>query len=193
MKFSLKPLPYSGKSLEPIISGRTLEFHYEKHHKGYLNKLNDLIGDKYAGDIENVIRESYQKDVPVFNNAAQVYNHSFYWESMTPHHRPPSDKLTSLIKECFGSLEAFEEQFVKCGISQFGSGWVWLVKCPQKGLEILKSSNADNPLICNKKPLLTCDVWEHAYYLDYQNLRPDYIQKFLKHLINWEFVEKNLV
>lgn len=193
MTLTLKPLPYAGMALEPTISGRTLDFHYEKHHKGYLNKLNELIPGKYDNmSLEDIIKASCQKDAMVFNNAAQVYNHTFYWDSMTPNHKEPSEKVMLLIKESFGSYDEFAKKFVQNGISQFGSGWVWLTYDPNKGLEIVKTSNADTPIIHNQTPLMTCDVWEHAYYLDYQNRRPDYVQRFLERLINWEFVEQNL-
>ena len=190
---SIKPLPYAGSALEPTISGKTLEFHYGKHHVGYLNKLNELIVGKYDDvSLEEIISASYQKDVPVFNNAAQVYNHTFYWESMTPNHKEPSDRMEKLIKECFGSFEDFAKEFVQNGVGQFGSGWVWLIACPEKGLRIVKTANAETPIVHGQKPLMTCDVWEHAYYLDYQNRRPDYVQQFLDKLVNWEFAEKNL-
>lgn len=190
---SIRPLPYSGSSLEPTISGRTLEFHYEKHHVGYLNKLNELTVGKYDNvPLEEIVCSSYQKDVPIFNNAAQVYNHTFYWDSMTPKHRPPSDRMMKLIEDCFGSFENFKKEFVQNGVGQFGSGWVWLIANPEKGLQIVKTANAETPIVHGQKPLMTCDVWEHAYYLDYQNRRPDYVQQFLDKLINWEFAESNL-
>lgn len=192
---SIKSLPYSGFSLEPTISGKTLELHYNKHHVGYLNKLNELIvgNDNYKNlSLEEIIAMSYQKDIPIFNNAAQVYNHTFYWDSMTPRYQPPSDRMMSMIKDCFGSFENFTKEFVQNGVGQFGSGWVWLIACPEKGLQIVKTANADTPIIYAQKPLITCDVWEHAYYLDYQNRRPDYVQQFLDKLICWEFAEKNL-
>jgi Fe-Mn family superoxide dismutase len=189
----IKPLPYSGSSLEPTISGRTLEFHYGKHHVGYLNKLNELIAGRYDdASLEEIISASYQKDIPIFNNAAQVYNHTFYWDSMTPKHQPPSDRMMSLIKDCFGSFENFTKEFVQNGVGQFGSGWVWLIVSPEKGLQIVKTANADTPIVHGQKPLITCDVWEHAYYLDYQNRRPDYVGQFLDKLVNWEFAEANL-
>lgn len=190
---SIKPLPYSGSSLEPTISGRTLEFHYNKHHVGYVNKLNELIVGKYDNaSLEEIILTSYQKDVPVFNNAAQVYNHAFYWDSMTPKYQPPSDRMMSLIDDCFGSFENFTKEFVQNGIGQFGSGWVWLIACPKEGLQIVKTANADTPIIYDQKPLITCDVWEHAYYLDYQNRRLDYVEQFLDKLVCWEFAERNI-
>jgi len=189
----INPLPYAGSALEPTISGRTLEFHYGKHHVGYLNKLNELIVGKYDDQsLEEIISTSYQKDVPVFNNAAQVYNHTFYWHSMTPTYKAPSGRMMKLIEQCFGSFENFAKEFVKNGVGQFGSGWIWLTACPENGLKIVKTANAETPIIHGQKPLITCDVWEHAYYLDYQNRRPDYVQQFLDKLVNWEFAEKNL-
>ncbi len=191
--FTLKPLPYKPNALEPTISGRTLDFHYNKHHVGYLNKLNELSAGKYNNvALEDVIRQTCGKDIPIFNNAAQVYNHSFYWDSMTDKYKQPPEKIMQLIKECFGSYEKFAEEFVANGVGQFGSGWVWLIKSETKGLEILKTANADTPIAHGLAPLITCDVWEHAYYLDYQNRRPDYLKLFLEKLVNWEFAEQNL-
>ena len=191
----IPPLPYPKKALAPTISEKTLEFHYDKHHTGYLTKLNELImsaGTYEHLSLEEIIKTSYQKDVSVFNNAAQVYNHTFYWNSMTPAYKAPSASMANLIKDCFGSFENFEKEFGQLGLSQFGSGWIWLIASPEKGLQLIKTANADTPIVHNQKPLFTCDVWEHAYYLDYQNRRVDYLQQFLKKLIHWEFAEKNL-
>lgn len=196
MTFTLPPLPYDMSALEPHISANTLSFHYGKHHQAYVTNLNNLTQNTpLAGkSLEDVILEvSGQADkVGIFNNAAQVWNHTFYWHCMKPSGggQPPSDIL-SLIERDFGGFDAFRDQFKQAAISQFGSGWAWLVS--DKGvLKITKTGNADLPMTHGHKALLTCDVWEHAYYLDYQNRRPDYVDTFLAHLINWDFVAKNL-
>lgn len=193
MTFMLKPLPFKPEALEPMISGKTLDFHYEKHHRGYLNKLNELILPSYEGlPLEEVIIKSHKdNDTAIFNNAAQVYNHSFYWDSITPAYAEPSARMKSLIEKSFGSYEAFGKSFIQHGIGQFGSGWVWLIYKNSK-LELMKTPNAENPLTKGYRPVMTCDVWEHAYYLDYQNRRPDYLDTFIKRLVNWAFVEKNI-
>jgi len=197
MTFRLAPLPYADSALEPYISQRTLTFHYGKHHQGYVNKLNELIkGTLFERkSLEQIIHETVGKPemAAIFNNAAQVWNHDFYWQSMKPAGgvSVPSHEVLRLIEDSFGSLEDFKSEFKEAAISQFGSGWAWLVK-DQDQLKIIKTSNAETPLTQKVIPLMTCDVWEHAYYLEYQNRRPDYINTFLNHLVNWEFVDHNL-
>lgn len=193
----LPELPYSKDSLEPHISAETLKFHYEKHHAGYVKKLNELIKDSEFADqaLENIILGSYNKagKEEIFNNAAQVWNHTFYWNCLKKDSDPASEEFADKIKESFGSLEDFKKQIKEAAIKQFGSGWAWLVlNTEDQKLEILKTSNADTPLAHKgKEPLFTIDVWEHAYYLDYQNLRPDYVGAVLENLINWDFIETN--
>ncbi|MBL8666619.1 MAG: superoxide dismutase [Rhodospirillales bacterium] len=196
MAFELPPLPYAKDALAPHISANTLEFHYGKHHQTYVTTLNNLTKDTPLADksLEEVIKAvaGDSGKVPVFNNAAQVWNHTFYWNCMKPGGGgKPGGKIAGKIEKAFGSYEKFAEQFKTACTGQFGSGWGWLVA--EKGeLAITKTPNADLPLIHGQTALLTCDVWEHAYYLDYQNRRPDYVQTFLDHLVNWDFVEKNL-
>lgn len=196
MSIKLPELPYALGALEPHISEKTLSFHYGKHHQTYVTNLNKLIvgTDLEHKDLETIIKTAYQNDrlVGVFNNAAQVWNHTFFWHSMQPQGggRPP-EKVLSLIEQCFSSFDHFKEKFKEAALAQFGSGWTWLVK-EGPNLRILKTSNAETPLTTpGFIPLLTCDVWEHAYYLDYQNRRPDYVDTFLDHLVNWSFVSKN--
>ncbi|WP_250296002.1 superoxide dismutase [Wolbachia endosymbiont of Oedothorax gibbosus] len=198
MSFTLPELPYDKTALEPYISAKTLDFHYDKHHKGYLNKLNELVEntDYQHVKIEEIITKVHGNSdkVPIFNNAAQVWNHTFYWNSMKKNGGgKPKDSslLAKKIQDDIGGFDKFYEEFSNHGVSQFGSGWVWLVL--EKGkLKITKTPNADLPLIYGQVPLLTMDVWEHAYYLDCQNRRIDYIKVFLDHLINWDFAEENL-
>ncbi|MBY0273037.1 MAG: superoxide dismutase [Alphaproteobacteria bacterium] len=196
MAFELPPLPYDLNALEPHISANTLSFHYGKHHQAYVTNLNGLIeGTELANkSLEDIIRiTAGDKDkVGIFNNAAQVWNHTFYWHSMAPQGGgKPTGKLAEKINEDFGSYEEFTKLFKQAGVTQFGSGWAWLVLNKDGQLEIMKTANADLPMVYGKKALFTCDVWEHAYYLDYQNRRPDYVDTFLNHLINWDFAEKN--
>lgn len=195
--YILPPLPYERKALEPYISERTLHFHYDKHHKGYVDKLNELGKEKGLPNVplEEIIKIS-AKDPNlkiVFNNAAQVWNHTFYWSSMTPKGGgQPKGPLLDLIIKNFGSYDNFKKQFIEAGTKLFGSGWVWLVMDKDNTLKIVPTRDADLPLIHDQKALLTCDVWEHAYYLDYQNRRKDYVTLFLDHLVNWDFANKNL-
>lgn len=187
MKFSLPQLPYALDALEPRISKRTLEFHYGKHHQAYVNNLNKLIqGTKFENaDLETIIKEA---EGGIYNNGAQVWNHTFYFSSLSPNGGGvPTGPLAEAINESFGSFDAFKEKFSEAAATLFGSGWAWLVKNDDGKLEIVKESNAGNPLRQGKVPILTCDVWEHAYYLDYQNKRPDYIQVF------WDCVDWNIV
>lgn len=195
MSFTLPELPYEQQALEPYISAKTLDFHYNKHHKGYLDKLNTLIKDKDYEHMElKELITKAQEDLPIFNNAAQIWNHTFYWSSMKKNGGGQPKEDTSIIKKIkddLGGFDKFTEMFSEHGVNQFGSGWVWLVLENNK-LKITKTSNADLPLTHNQVPLLTMDVWEHAYYLDCQNRRVDYIKVFLDHLINWDFAEENL-
>jgi Fe-Mn family superoxide dismutase len=189
MKFELPELPYALDALEPVISKKTIEFHYGKHHQAYVNNLNNLKeGTEFAdADLETIIKKSKGG---LFNNAAQVWNHTFYFTSFTPEGGgKPSAALAEAINKSFGSFEAFKEAFTKAAATLFGSGWAWLVKDAAGDLKIVQTSNAANPMTDGLTPVLTCDVWEHAYYLDYQNRRPDYIASFWK-LIDWNIVSK---
>jgi Fe-Mn family superoxide dismutase len=196
MAHQLPALPYSLDALEPHISRSTLEFHHGKHHAAYVTNLNNLVAgtdleDKSLEDTILAVAGDASK-AGVFNNAAQVWNHSFYWQCMTPiGGGAPSGNLAAKIDAVFGGFDAFKEQFKTAGATQFGSGWAWLV-LDNDTLKITKTGNADLPLAHGQKALLTMDVWEHAYYLDYQNRRPDYITTFLDKLVNWEFVAANL-
>ncbi len=192
----LPELPYDKSALEPHISARTLEFHHGKHHKAYVDKGNELLqGTGLENeDIETVIRKiaGDSSKAALFNNVAQVWNHTFFWNCMKKGGGgKPAGKVAERIAADFGSYEKFVEAFKAGGVGQFGSGWVWLVDNGGK-LEVMKTPNAENPLHHNKKPLLVADVWEHAYYLDYQNRRVDFLSAFVDNLINWDFVEANL-
>ena len=195
MAFSLPDLPYSKDALAPHISSDTLDFHHGKHHKAYVDKANAALdGSDYDGsDLEATIKKSWdKKDMGMFNNAAQIWNHTFYWNSMSPNGGgAPKGEIADAINQSFGSYEKFAEEFKNAGATQFGSGWAWLVKNGSK-LEVRKTLNAENPITDGATPLITMDVWEHAYYLDYQNRRPDYMGAFLEHLINWDFANENL-
>ncbi len=194
--FTLPPLPYPENALSPAISAQTVGFHYGKHHQGYVNKLNELAaGTPWADQpLEAVIKATAgQADqAAMFNNAAQVWNHTFYWNSLRPQGGgKPVGVLAEMIEKSFGGLEPFKAEFAKAAASQFGSGWAWLVKDGDK-LIVTRTGNADTPIAHGQKPLLTVDVWEHAYYLDYQNRRADYVAAVLDKLINWEFAAQNL-
>ncbi len=185
----LPKLPYPMDALEPVISKETLEYHYGKHHKAYVDKLNKLIpGTEFENQpLEDIIKKS---SGGIFNNAAQVWNHTFYWHCMTPDSsKKPSGKLADAIKKKFGDFDTFKKQFSELAVNTFGSGWGWLVKDADGSVDLLSTSNAGTPMTQGKEALLTCDVWEHAYYIDYRNARPDYVEKFWD-LVNWEFVEK---
>lgn len=193
--FSLPQLPYALNALEPHITEKQLSFHHGKHHQAYVTKLNELIKDTmFEGEIlENIILKSAKQSefTQIFNNAAQIWNHTFYWMSMKPNGGgKPSGKLAEQIAQDFGSFDSFKAQFKQAAVSQFGSGWAWLV-WDGKALRVTKTGNADLPMVHGQKALLTTDVWEHAYYIDYQNRRPDYVDEFLNHLVNWEFAEQN--
>ncbi len=194
MTIALPDLPYSFDALEPHISADTLKLHYGKHHRGYVSKLNKAVADSDYADLtlEQIIAKSKDaNDAGVFNNAAQAWNHTFLWHSMTPNGGgAPDGQLKESIESAFGSVSAFRDAFRDAATSQFGSGWVWLVNDSGR-LDIVTTSNAGTPLVGDAIPLLTLDVWEHAYYLDYQNQRKRYVEKFLDHLINWEFAADN--
>jgi len=196
MSMTLPHLPYDKDALGPHVSARTLEFHHGKHHQAYVDNLNKLIEgtDLAAESLETIIRETAgQSDrAGIFNNAAQVWNHTFYWRSMKPGGGGlPKGPIASKIVSDLGGFEAFVQEFKNAAMSQFGSGWAWLVIQDRK-LSIMKTSNADTPIAHGLKPILTVDVWEHAYYLDFQNRRGDYLDAFIRDLINWDFVNANL-
>jgi len=193
---TLPKLPYADDALAPVVSANTISFHYGKHHKAYVDKLNELAaGTPYAEmSLEDVVRKSAkdEKAKKIFNNAAQIWNHTFYWESMSPKGGAPAGKIKSALDDSFGGLEEFKKAFKQAAVDQFGSGWAWLVKGKDGRLGIETTSNADTPIAHGSTPLLVADVWEHAYYLDYQNRRPDHVQAWLDTLANWSFAEKNL-
>lgn len=191
MSFTLPELPYAKNALAPHISEETLDYHHGKHHNAYVTKLNELIKgtENENKSLEDIIKSS---SGGLFNNAAQVWNHTFYWHSMSPNGGgEPSGDVKDLLVEHFGSVEEFKNQFTQAGLTQFGSGWAWLVKNSDGSLEVFKTANADTPLMHDKTALLTCDVWEHAYYIDTRNSRPNYINNFWN-VVNWDFIAKNL-
>ncbi|MCC8365231.1 superoxide dismutase [Fe] [Xenorhabdus sp. PB61.4] len=191
MSFELPALPYAKDALEPHISAETLEYHYGKHHNAYVVNLNNLIkGTDFAEKtLEEIIKTS---DGGIFNNAAQVWNHTFYWHSLSPNGGgEPTGKVAEAINKAFGSFAEFKQQFTDAALKNFGSGWTWLVKKTDGSLAITNTSNAATPLTGEDKPVLTVDVWEHAYYIDYRNARPQYLEHFWA-LVNWQFVEENL-
>ena len=197
MTYELPDLPYGYTALEPYISKSTLEFHHDKHHAAYVNKFNAAVAGTDLADqpLEDVIKTTSKdsSQTSIFNNAAQAWNHTFYWNSMKPDGGgQPTGRLAEKIQSDFGSFEQFTEAFKTAGSTQFGSGWAWLV-LDNGTLKVTKTLNAENPLSSNQVPLMTMDVWEHAYYLDYQNKRPDYITAFLEHLVNWDFASENLM
>ncbi|MDN5925177.1 MAG: superoxide dismutase [Fe] [Xanthomonadales bacterium] len=191
MAFELPPLPYERNALEPHISAETLDYHYGKHHQAYVNKLNAAIeGTEFADmDLVAIIKKA---SGGLFNNAAQTWNHTFYWNSMSPNGGgDPSGKLADAINKAFGSIDAFREEFGKVAGGTFGSGWAWLVQRADGSLGIVSTSNAATPITGSDRPLLTCDVWEHAYYIDYRNARPKYVEAFWN-LVNWDFAAKQM-
>ena len=194
--FTLPKLPYAEDALAPVISAKTISFHYGKHHKAYVDKLNELIeGTAYAElSLEDIVKKSAKdaKAKKIFNNAGQAWNHDFYWNSMTARSGTPSGKIRQALDASFGGLEEFKKAFKTAAVEQFGSGWAWLIVKNGGKLAIETTSDADTPIAHGKTPLLGADVWEHAYYLDYQNRRPDHIQAWLDKLVNWSFAEKNL-
>ncbi len=188
---TLPELPYANNALEPHISAETIEFHYGKHHATYVDKLNGMIpGTEFENaSLEDIIMKS---SGGMFNNAAQVWNHTFYWNCLSPNGGgEPGGDLASAIEQAFGSFADFQEKFTASAVNNFGSGWTWLVKNSSGALEIVNTDDAGTPLTDGHQPLLTCDVWEHAYYIDYRNARPKYLEAFWK-LVNWDFVAANL-
>ncbi|SMF93861.1 superoxide dismutase, Fe-Mn family [Methylomagnum ishizawai] len=190
MTHELPPLPYEKNALEPYISAETLEYHYGKHHQTYVTNLNNLIaGTEFADlSLEDIVRKS---SGGLFNNAAQVWNHTFYWNGLKPGGGgEPTGALAEAINQAFGSFAKFKEDFAKTAVTTFGSGWAWLVKNADGGLALVSTTGAGCPLTAGQTPLLTCDVWEHAYYIDYRNARPKYVEEFWN-LVNWDFVAAN--
>lgn len=197
MKVELPELKFAADALEPFISEKTIQFHHGKHHKAYVDNTFKLTaGTSLDGkSLEEIISVSFDKKemAGIFNNAAQVWNHSFYWDCINPEcGGKPEDKIAGLINSSFGSYEVFAEKFINAAMTQFGSGWAWLILNNDNTLEITKTSNADTPIAHKQKPVLTIDVWEHAYYLDYQNRRADYVKAFLDKLVNWDFVNSQI-
>lgn len=201
--YTLQSLPYDLAALEPHMSRRTLELHHGKHHQAYVNNLNALLADDHVfaaanleTDLEKLMTAAFREGkTQIFNNAAQVWNHDFFWHSLQPNGggEPKDPAIRALIDSSFGSYSNFAESFRKLGLSQFGSGWVWLCFDPHKKLfSIEKTVNAENPLVNGVIPVLTCDVWEHAYYKDFENRRMDYLESFLTHLLSWDFVSRNV-
>jgi superoxide dismutase, Fe-Mn family len=191
MVFTLPPLPYEMNALEPHISRETLDYHYGKHHQTYVNNLNKLTeGTKFAdASLEHIIKHA---NGGIFNNAAQIWNHTFYWHSLNPKGGgEPTGEIASLINKNFGSFETFKQAFTQSAVTLFGSGWTWLVKKHDSTLAIVNTSNADNPMLNGDTPLLTCDVWEHAYYIDVRNARAKYLENFWQ-IVNWDFANAGL-
>jgi superoxide dismutase, Fe-Mn family len=193
---TLPPLPYADNALEPIISAKTVSFHYGKHHQSYVDNLNkQILGTEFAGmPLEKIIIGTVGKDeyITIFNNAAQTWNHEFYWRSLRPKGGgTPPEGMKLKIEQSFGSLDACKKELATAATTQFGSGWTWLVLNDDK-LQVVKTGNADVPITTGMKPLLVIDVWEHAYYLDFQNRRPDHVKAVLDSLINWDFAVENL-
>ena len=196
MAFTLPDLPYAQDALEPHYSANTLSFHHGKHHNAYINKTNELVAgtDLDGKSVEEVIAAAHAAgNKGLFNQSAQIWNHTFFWNSMKPGGGgAPSGELASMIDASFGSLDEFKKQFVASAVGNFGSGWTWLVK-EGNSLKIVNTDDADTPLVTDgQTPLFTVDVWEHAYYLDYQNLRPKFVETFLNSLVNWDFAAENL-
>jgi Fe-Mn family superoxide dismutase len=190
MTFELPALPYAKDALAPHISAETIEYHYGKHHQTYVTNLNNLVpGTEFEGlTLEEIVKKS---SGGIFNNAAQVWNHTFYWNCLSPNGGgAPTGGLANAIERTFGSFDKFKEEFAKCAVTTFGSGWAWLVKNANGSLELVSTSNAGCPLTAGQTPVLTCDVWEHAYYIDFRNLRPKYLEAFWS-LVNWEFASAN--
>ena len=192
MEHQLPALPYAMDALQPHMSKETFEYHYAKHHQAYVTNLNNLIK---GTDFENKSLEDIVKSAPaggVYNNAAQVWNHTFFWNCMKPNGGgAPSGALADAINKKWGSLDEFKKAFQTSAVGNFGSGWTWLVKNADGAVEIVNTSNAANPMTDGKTPLLTCDVWEHAYYIDYRNLRPKFVETYMNNLVNWDFVAAN--
>ncbi|WP_240007307.1 superoxide dismutase [Pseudaquidulcibacter saccharophilus] len=195
MAFELPALPYADDALEPHYSANTFSYHHKKHHNTYVVNLNNLIKDtEFEGKtLVEIILASAGKNPGVFNNSAQVWNHTFFWNSMSPNGGgAPTGAIADKIAADFGSYDNFVTEFKNAGATQFGSGWAWLVLGTDGKLKVTKTPNAETPLTAGEKPIITCDVWEHAYYLDYQNLRPKFLEVFLEKLVNWEFANEML-
>ncbi|MFA7364736.1 MAG: superoxide dismutase [Patescibacteria group bacterium] len=196
MNLDFFKLPYSNNSLEPTISSETISFHYEKHHKAYYDNLVRLLGESSIEEesLEDIILKAHKDESLrlLYNNASQVFNHDFFWESLSPEKIEPSDYLVSLIEDNFSSWDKFLDELKSKALNHFASGWVWLVLDSNGGLKIITTSNADSPIILGFKPLLTIDVWEHSYYIDYRNARALYLDSVIGSLINWNFVESNI-
>jgi len=195
--FTLPPLPYDKNALEPVISARTMEFHYGKHHKAYVDKLNELVkGTEYAQmTLEDVVKATFgdPSKHEIFNNAAQAWNHTFFWACLTPGGGKPKGELARAIDRDLGGFDKFKEKFAHEGVAQFGSGWVWLVAYDNDRIGIERTPDAVTPMAEGKKCLLAIDVWEHAYYLDYQNRRPDFLEAVTGKLLNWDFAMQNFM
>ena len=194
MKLELPELPFAKDALAPHMSADTLDFHHGKHHNAYVVKGNELLegADLKADSLEQLVMQAAKAGGGLFNNVGQHYNHSFFWNSISPNGGgQPTGSVADAINASFGSYENFKAEFVGAGVGQFGSGWVWLA-AEGETLKIVKTANADTPLTEGLKPILVCDVWEHAYYLDFQNRRPDFLSSFLDNLVNWEFANQNL-
>lgn len=194
MKLELPELPFAKDSLAPHMSSETLDFHHGKHHNAYVVKGNELLEDAGidADNLEDLVKKCAEKGGPLFNNVGQHYNHSFFWNSISPNGGgAPGGDIAAAIDASFGSFDNFKTEFVNNGVGQFGSGWVWLV-ADGDSLKVVKSANAETPLTDGLKPILVCDVWEHAYYLDFQNRRPDFLASFIDNLANWDFANQNL-
>jgi Fe-Mn family superoxide dismutase len=190
VQHELPPLPYAADALAPHMSKETLEFHHGKHHRAYVNKLNELVqGSPFENaSLEEIVRKS---SGALFNNAAQAWNHSFFWQCLSPEGGgKPTGDIAKVMTSSFGSFDGFRDHFTSAAEGRFGSGWAWLVRKDDGSLEVLSTANAETPLRSGRLPLLTCDVWEHAYYIDYRNSRADYIKAFWN-LVNWEFVNRN--
>jgi len=195
--FALHPLPYPEDALAPVISSTTIGFHYGKHHRAYVDNLNKAIEgtDLTSKSLEDIVKATAGDParIAVFNNAAQDWNHTFYWNSMRPNGGgTPTGVIADRIKDSFGDYAKFRQEFVTAAVTQFGSGWAWLAQDQDKKLKVMKTPNADTPMARGLTCLLTCDVWEHAYYLDYQNRRPDYVNAWLDKLVNWDFASRQL-
>lgn len=193
--FSLPNLPYDKSAFGDLLSPESFDFHHAKHHNTYVVNLNKAIDGNadYSGlTLEEIIQKSNGKDAGVFNNSAQIWNHSFFWNCLSPNPQKPGAKLIALIERDFGSFDSFRTEFLQAGATQFGSGWAWLVQNKDGALSVVKTPNANTPITDGLNPLLTCDVWEHAYYIDYRNKRPDFLATFIDQLANWEFAESRL-
>jgi superoxide dismutase, Fe-Mn family len=194
MAFELPALPYAQEGLEPHISGKTMSFHHGKHHAAYVAKLNELIKNTVheKKKLEEILMEAAKEKGPLFSNAAQVWNHTFFFDCLKPNGGgEPTGALDDKIRATFGGVDRLKEELKNAAVAQFGSGWVWLVQ-DQGELKVTRTANAENPMVAGQTVLLTVDVWEHAYYLDYQNRRPDFVRIVLDKLVNWDFVAKNL-